>query len=148
MRNLFETEARKEVLERLEKITPDAQAKWGKMTVDQMIWHCNRTMSYAMGEYSIPYKGNVIMKMLFKPLALGKMQFPKARARTIEEWKAIGSYNFEMEKKRFKEYIDHYSKSHHKKQWPHSPLLGKFTGDNWARLEYKHIHHHFSQFGV
>jgi hypothetical protein len=148
MRNLFEPDARKEVLERLDKITPDSKAKWGQMSVDQMLWHCNRTMSYSMGEYQIPFKGNIITKLVFKPMVLGKMQFPKGRARTIEEWKAIGNYHLEAEKKRFREYVERHGKSQHKIQWPHSPLLGKFTGENWARINYKHIDHHFTQFGA
>lgn len=148
MRNLFDAEARHEILERLNKITPDAKARWGKMTVDQMLWHVNRTMSYSMGEYAIPYKGNMLTKLVIKPLALGKMEFPKGKTRTIEEWKAIGNYHLDMEKKRFREYVEQHGKSAHKTQWPHSPLLGKFTGENWARLNYKHIDHHFAQFGA
>jgi len=148
MKNLFEPETRKEVLERLEKITPEAKAHWGKMTVDQMLWHCNRTMSYAMGEYSVPYRGNFFMKLLFKKMILGKMEFPKGKSDTITEWRADDHYDIENEKKRIREYIDRYSKSKDKMEWPHSPLLGKYTGENWARIDYKHIDHHFKQFGV
>jgi hypothetical protein len=148
MKNLFEPEARKEVLKRLDKIAPDSKPKWGKMTADQMLWHVNRTMSYAMGEYPVPYRGNIFMKLFLKKMILGKMPFPKGKADAITEWKATGNYNIDEEKKRFKEYVDRYAQSSDKKVWPYSPLLGTFTGGNWARIDYKHIDHHFTQFGA
>ncbi len=148
LKNLFEPGSRNEVLERLEKVTPESKASFGKMSIDQMLWHVNRTMSYAMGEYSIPLRDSFINRLIFKPLVLGKAPFPKGKAATIPEFKAEGHYDMETEKKRFREYIDRYSKSTEKADWPASPLLGKFTGANWARLDYKHIDHHFKQFGA
>ncbi|HXB41633.1 MAG TPA: DUF1569 domain-containing protein [Bacteroidia bacterium] len=147
MRNLFESEARTEVLSRLEKINTQSQRQWGEMSVDQMLWHLNRFMSYAFGEFTVPFRGNWFLKTFVKPLALGKTPFPKGRSQTPAEFKATGKYDIENEKKRFIEYIEKYSKSPDKKDWPLSPLLGKFTGENWARIQYKHIDHHFRQFG-
>ena len=148
MRNLFEPEARTEVLNRLEKINSQSQRQWGEMNVDQMLWHLNRFMSYAYGEFTVPFRGNWLTKTFIKPLALGKTPFPKGKTKTLPEFKAIGNYDIEMEKKRFREFIEKYSNGGDKKDWPPSPVLGKFTGENWARIQYKHIDHHFRQFGA
>ena len=148
MKNLFETEARTELLNRLEKVNAQSQRQWGEMSVDQMLWHMNSAMSFSMGEYPINYKANWFVKTLFKGYILGNAAFPKGGAKTIKEFKATSKYDIETEKKRLKTYIEEYGKSTANKTWPESPLLGKLNGEDWARLNYKHIDHHFKQFGV
>jgi hypothetical protein len=148
MRNLFEAEARTEVLTRLQKVNGQSQRQWGEMSVDQMLWHMNSAMSFAMGEYPISYKANWFVKTFFKGYVLGNSPFPKGGAKTITEFKATGKYDIETEKKKLKDYVEQYSKLGDKKDWPQSPLLGKLSGADWARLNYKHIDHHFKQFGA
>ena len=35
---------------RVQKLTPDATRQWGKMSVDQMLWHCNQTLLNSLGQ--------------------------------------------------------------------------------------------------
>lgn len=148
MKNLFESVTRAEVLTRLERINTQSRRQWGKMTVEQMLWHVNSTMSYALNEFQVPIRGNWFQRVIARRYALSELPTPKGKTRTIPEFKATGIYNMEGEKKRFKNYINLYSKSQERLIWPPNPLFGEFTGDNWARLNYKHIDHHFKQFGV
>ena len=36
---------------RVESLTPSAKRQWGKMSVDQMLWHCNQALEMAIGTY-------------------------------------------------------------------------------------------------
>ena len=36
---------------RIQTLTSDTPGRWGKMSVDQMLWHVNRVMSNAIGEF-------------------------------------------------------------------------------------------------
>ena len=149
MKNMFEAETRQEILNRLEKITAQSQRQWGTMTVDQMLWHINRPMAYALGELKLePAKVNWLFRVLMKGFVLGKSPFPKERGQTAPGFKATGKYDIETEKKHFKELVALYAKSQDKKDWPPSLMLGKFNGADWARIDYKHIDHHFRQFGA
>ena len=46
MKNIFTKEVTKDVIARVEKLTPESQPTWGKMSVAQMLAHCN--VSYEM----------------------------------------------------------------------------------------------------
>jgi len=35
---------------RVQKLTPSATRAWGKMSVDQMLWHVNKAMQNALGD--------------------------------------------------------------------------------------------------
>ena len=48
MKSLFETSAYNEIMERLEVLTPESKGQWGKMTVGQMIWHCQYPLKVAV----------------------------------------------------------------------------------------------------
>ena len=41
MESLFDETVTQEIIERINKLSPDSQRKWGKMNVSQMIAHCN-----------------------------------------------------------------------------------------------------------
>ena len=43
MENIFTQEGVQTFLNRLEKLTPETKAVWGKMNVSQMLAHCNIT---------------------------------------------------------------------------------------------------------
>ena len=49
MKQLFNPADTREILERLEKLTPHAQAQWGKMNVAQMVSHCRKGLEMAIG---------------------------------------------------------------------------------------------------
>ena len=59
------------------------------------------------------------------------------------------SRNFDTEKNELLSLINKFHKS-----TPSSiekivhPMFGKFTGEQWGRIMYKHLDHHFKQFGV
>ena len=40
-KNLFQGNAEKEILNRLEKLEPNAERLWGKMEITQMLAHCS-----------------------------------------------------------------------------------------------------------
>ncbi|HLA54680.1 MAG TPA: hypothetical protein VK623_01150, partial [Flavobacterium sp.] len=74
MTNIFDKEANKDLVDRLEKLTPDAQPLWGKMNVSQMLWHCQKPIEVTMGK--MPLKGG-LLGFLFGKMA--KNNFLKNR---------------------------------------------------------------------
>ena len=49
MRVLHDPPVRTAIRSRVQALTPDAPRRWGKMTVDQMLWHVNTAMEMAIG---------------------------------------------------------------------------------------------------
>jgi hypothetical protein len=49
MKSLYHQQVYNRVLERIEKITPEATPVWGKMTAAQMMAHCAEVMDVSNG---------------------------------------------------------------------------------------------------
>jgi hypothetical protein len=148
MKNLQDKVCQQEILERMSKLQSDSKRHWGLMSPDQMVHHCNRSMTYILGEYTIPSKTNFLKRLIFKPLALGSMPFPEGKAQAFEEFKATGTYDLISEKKNFDAYVRTFAGLDREAELPPSPLIGKLSFSEWGRLHYKHFDHHLRQFGL
>ena len=134
---------------RVEKLTPDAKRAWGKMSVDQMLWHVNSAMVNALG-------GKPAVPTKFPRLALPALRFlvlngPWGRgAPTAPDLLVRGErYDFDAEKRRCLALIDQLAeKDIEATTWGASSVLGPLTGRQWSRLQAKHLDHHLRQFSV
>ena len=50
MKSLFSAEDNQEIIDRINRLTPQTPARWGKMNVSQMITHCQQPLKVAYGE--------------------------------------------------------------------------------------------------
>jgi len=46
---LHDAAYRTQLIARVQSLTPDTPARWGKMTVDQMLWHVSSALEMALG---------------------------------------------------------------------------------------------------
>jgi hypothetical protein len=58
MKSLFNPTHNQEILDRLNTLTPETHAKWGKMNVAQMLTHCQAAINLAFG--NVKLKQNII----------------------------------------------------------------------------------------
>ena len=71
MENVFDAKDAQHYIDRINSLTPETQGLWGKMTVDQMLAHCN--VSYEMVyEPEKHKKPGAIAKFILKNLILLK----------------------------------------------------------------------------
>ena len=64
MKDFFNQQTTSELIERINKLNPESQQKWGKMSVDKMLAHCNVT--YDMVFENTQKKTNLFIKILLK----------------------------------------------------------------------------------
>jgi len=50
MKSLFEKNTLQEIIQRLDKLTPNAERQWGKMDAAQMMAHCSAALEVATGK--------------------------------------------------------------------------------------------------
>ena len=149
MKNLYEAAAVQEVMDRLGRLGPDSQRLWGKMTAAQMAAHCSAGLENAVGDTN-PSRmllgrivGPFVKKGLLGEDPVGKNS-PTAPGLVITD-----DRNLEKEKKRLSVLIQRFSSGGPAKCTTHpNTFLGPLTPAEWARLMYKHLDHHFKQFGV
>lgn len=71
VQNIFNKEVSDAILKRIDTLAPVTQPKWGKMSVAQMLAHCN--VSYEMIYEDIHPKPNAFMKFILKALIKSKV---------------------------------------------------------------------------
>ncbi len=150
MNNIFDLKVTQAVIDRINKLTADTKAQWGKMSVDQMLAHCNVTYEMVF-ENKHPKPSafkRFILKTFVKALVVNEKAYRK-NSQTAPEFMMVDKKNFENEKSRL---IANLLKTqtlgagHFEGLESHS--FGKLTSTEWNNMFYKHLDHHLSQFGV
>jgi hypothetical protein len=143
---IHDPEVYNSIRKRVESLRPDSPRQWGKMTVDQMLWHVNVSMREAVGEYKPQLKPVPIPKAVLRWAVLNA---PWGRgARTREDMYAKSQYDFNAEKAECLTLIDRIVARPITAEWPESASMGRMTGSHWSKLTAKHLDHHLRQFSA
>lgn len=150
MKDIFNESVTSEIIERINKLSPSSQPHWGKMSVANMLAHCNVT--YEMAFETLHKKPNGIvrflMKLWIKKFVVNEVPFKK-NIKTAPQFIIKDTRNFEAEKKRLIDYIlqtQQLGPSYFEGKESHS--FGPLTEKEWSNMFYKHLDHHLTQFGV
>lgn len=135
------------IITRINKLTPESQALWGKMRVDQMLKHTEAAVAVAFGEKEL--KVNFLMKLLGKILKnkVFNSDFKK-NSPTASEFIFTSVYDFEIAKAALIEKFSRFAAGEQSITLTVHPFWGKMTSAEWSTLMWKHIDHHLRQFGV
>lgn len=138
------------VIERINKLTPATKGLWGKMSVAQMLAHCN--VSYEMVYDNIHPKPGALMQVMLKLFAkstvVGNKPYKK-NLQTAPQFVIKDEKDFEKEKNRLISYLNktqELGESYFDGKASHS--FGKLSVAEWNNMFYKHLDHHLGQFGV
>lgn len=143
---LHDPAVRASVEARLAKLKPDTRPAWGKMSVDQMLWHVNQALGTALGKVE-PEANNIpIPRSLMRFLVLN-MPWTK-NAPTNPAFIPRQQYDFNTELTRCRTLIADIVAQPVDKAPPHHPTFGHMSGAQQSRLHAKHLDHHLRQFGV
>lgn len=128
MKSLFDTETQQSIIHRIENLNENTQAHWGKMSVDQMLKHCQLTLEIANGEREMTGKANALKKMvfkLFKPMMYNDKSW-KHNYKTAKELIITDHYNFMPEKENLIRLINKFSGKKENTNWPEHPFFWAF----------------------
>jgi hypothetical protein len=151
MKNLRNTAVKDEILARIERLTPESKAKWGKMNVNQLLRHLTLSLDIPLERLNptMPTNAPKLPKWLFR-LILLNMKPPKSKAETFVELNTVSAgvnpTDFEAERKQLRQAVNDFVNA--KQYAPENKLAGKFSGDDWGKLSYNHMDHHLRQFGA
>jgi len=148
--NIFTEEVTSGILNRINSLTPETKAEWGKMNVSQMLAHCNVTYEMVYDNIHKKPSGFVkfMLKVFIKSKVVGDSSYPK-NGRTAPQFLMTESKDFTTEKTRLIEYItktQSLGEAHFDQKESHS--FGKLTTQEWNNMFYKHLDHHLTQFGA
>lgn len=148
MKTFFDPAAQKELRERLNKLTPQTQAQWGKMNVAQMLAHCSKGLQVPVGDLKVKPIFLRHIGRFFKSLAVNDKPFSK-NSPTAAEFLIKDDRNFDVEKGNFMTAFNKLAAGGEQGVTvSEHAFFGPMTAAEWGFLMYKHSDHHFRQFGV
>lgn len=150
MKNIFDKTVSDEVIARIQKLNPDSSAQWGKMTVDQMLAHCNVTYELIYEDKHPKPTGlkKLLLKWFVKNLVVNEKPY-KRNNPTATEFLVTSRRDFEIEQRRLIDYIKktlELGENYFDGKESHS--FGKLKSWEWNNMFYKHLDHHLTQFAV
>jgi hypothetical protein len=141
---LHDPEVYASIRKRIESLRPDTPRQWGKMTLDQMLWHVNVSMREAVGDYKPQIKAIPIPKPMMRWMVIN-MPWGKG-ARTREDMYAGSDYDLSQQKAETLALVDRIYRKPLTSTWPESVSMGRMTGKHWSQLTARHLDHHLRQF--
>ena len=150
MKNYFDKEITSEIINRINLLNNNSQPLWGKMSVSQMLAHCNVTyeLVYENKNPKPNFFKKILLKLFVKNFVVNEKPY-KQNGPTGKEFIIKIEKDFDSEKKRLISYLLKTQKlggSYFHNKESHS--FGALTTSEWNNLFYKHLDHHLSQFGV
>ncbi len=148
MKSLSNTVHRQAVLERLDSLSEDSRAQWGRLDVQRMLCHVGDALRMALGELPVKRgRGGVFQRFPLKHLLLYVAPMPKG-VRTAPELLATVPGDLEADRARVKTLVERFASVPPKGQGPEHPFFGILSWPEWGVLQWRHLDHHLRQFGV
>lgn len=151
MVQIFTAEGAQQMIDRINKLTPDTKPVWGEMNVAQMLAHTNVTYELVYTDKH-PKPKNPFMKWVLKSfvkkMVVNEEPYKK-NMRTAPHFLMTGAKNFEVEKERLINHIkqtQELGEAHFDGKESHS--FGALNKTEWNNMFAKHLDHHLTQFGV
>jgi hypothetical protein len=149
MNSIFDKVANEAMIARINLLTPENQALWGKMSVDQMCKHCSLVIDVSSGEQKL--KINFLMrllgKMLKKKVIYGNDW--KKDSPTAKEFIVTNHLGFlEVKTELITKFSRFATEGKSVIKLMNHPFWGKLTYEEWDLLQWKHLDHHLKQFGA
>lgn len=146
-KSLANARARRELLDRLDRLTPEATPLWGRMTAPQMLAHLVDWMLMAKGELKTASKKRALRYPPLKQVVIYWLPFPRS-VPTARELISRKPSEWAIEQAAVRKHVEWFENLDPKATWPEHPLFGKMTANAWCVLAYRHTDHHFRQFGI
>jgi hypothetical protein len=148
MKSIFESATTKELENRINSLSPQHSAQWGKMNVFQMVKHCTLCDDMMQGKIKVKrvFLGRLIGPMLLKKALKDTSAFTKNSPTSPLLKTDNESGDIEQQKKEWLGRIAQYAHFPDAK-FVH-PFFGPMTKAQVGMFVYKHIDHHLRQFGV
>ena len=150
MKTLRDEKRRDELIARINALTPDATAKWGRMSVGQMLSHLVQSGEMPFVA-SVPDRSNWASRTLLKPLVIYALPMPKevkVSAALDQQHDGRKPLDFETDRAFVIESITKLGTLPVNEPCLGHPMFGRMSAKQWALIAHKHIDHHLRQFGV
>src|SRR3954470_13797763 len=140
-RSVMDASARQELLDRLERLSPDAAPRWGTMSAPRMVAHLADWMLMIRGEIRTASRKGMLRYPPFKQLAIYWLPFPKG-VPTSPELIGREPRDWDVERAAVREHLQWFEDRDPREAWPEHPAFAKISAAAWCVFAYRHMDHH------
>ena len=145
-----------QILDRLGKIQPSSQRRWGRMTAHQAIVHLADSFRVTIGEKPAS-QARISLTPIPLPRGFVKwvaidLPFPwprgvKTRPEVDQEKGGTRPRTFEADLKELQRLVERFTRQPRDFEYQSHPMFGLMSEAEWQRWAYLHLDHHLRQFG-
>jgi hypothetical protein len=147
MKTLFDDRRRREFQDRLGRLTPSTPPQWGKFDAARMVVHVADSLKMALGTLPAKSKRLPIRHPPLKQLLVYWLPWPKG-VPTAPELLERSPTDWDAEVAALLALMEEAGTVPRDFVWPEHPAFGRMSRRAWGVLGYRHLDHHFRQFGV
>src|ERR1700674_532470 len=147
MSSMWGDDSRREIKDRLERVTPDRKAQWGKMSAPQMVCHLAESLKMALGELPVEPKRLPIRYPPLKQFIVYLAPFPK-NAPTAPELLARSPRDWHADVADLQALVNRFTPRGAGGRWPEHPASAKLSDGAWGVFFFRHMDHHLKQCGA
>jgi len=150
MKTFRDHETQREILTRLDRVTPESPRRWGRMTAHQMICHLSDSFRGVLGDFPVSPGPGPLPGPILKFVALrmpikwphNVQTRPEVDQQVGGTRPAVFAADVATLKSAFQRFVSNpraIGSSH--------PIFGPMSEFDWMRWGYLHMDHHLRQFG-
>jgi hypothetical protein len=147
-KTIFSAADRDALLERLNRLTPDAKAQWGSMTAPRVVCHLSDSLRVSVGELPAKFKNGPLANPVARWLLAYVIPFPKGKAQTAPEMLTTQPSDWQRDLSTLREQLRGAAQLGPNGKWAPHPAFGVISGKLYGVFIHKHFDHHLRQFGV
>ena len=147
MKSMWQEATRHELQDRLAKLTPESERRWGRMTAPEMVAHVSESFKSSLGGLNVKPLKLPIRFTPLKQLIIYWLPFPK-NAPTAPELLALEPGDWASDVPALQTLMQRFATIDPKGAFPEHAAFGRLSGAQWGILMYRHADHHFRQFGA
>ena len=141
-----------EVPQLLQQLYPETPRLWGSMTASQMLDHLHAGTVLFMAKRMVPLEVPEEKLDRYKAFLMSDKNFGEGapKPELYKEYEATEPVVFNAQKEALKKVLINFEKVTQTDPdfWCFHPSFGKLNAEETRQLQYKHIRHHFQQFGL
>jgi hypothetical protein len=146
-RTFFDPSRRQEILDRIGRLSPDSQHRWGRMTAPQMVAHLRDQMSHCLGDRPCTPVPSVLRWAPLRYASIYWIPWPKGRAKGPPDAFVTQPGSWPADIANLLELVERFGARDPNSKWPNHAIFGPMRGGDWGYFCYKHFDHHLRQFG-
>ena len=149
MKLIWQPDIEREVRERMRRLTPESERRWGTMTAHRMVCHMIDALIVPLGDTPVSVRKKFTTNPVVRHVMIFWLPWPKGRIKTAREFLVTQPAEWNADLKRLGDALTRVvERGRQGAEFSPHPAFGQLSREQWGGLIYKHANHHFTQFRV